>query len=313
MPGLLKVGKTTRDVAERCRELTSATGVPTPFVVAFEQHFQDCDYAEREVHAALSASGYRQSENREFFRASPNEVVRIILSIPNISSAVTSADIRPEPRQEMWQEVYDAAWALVPGADKIFSDEDEAIRLFVLASKLGAPYGYQMAGQTAAFKSRPDVKASIEYFRLGVAGGDYYCFARLALLLEREGDAGRARLAWIEYFDRRAARVDDKFEGLLSFVECCVCYLEFCINSSTSPVIEAKLENDIALSREVYEEVWSRNLDSIAVGSKSSSEVWQRVLVWMERNPLRKECEWVAGLRSDITKEWNWLAGGINL
>ena len=32
MPGLIKIGKTSRDSVERARELSSATGVPTGFL-----------------------------------------------------------------------------------------------------------------------------------------------------------------------------------------------------------------------------------------------------------------------------------------
>src|SRR5947207_4857136 len=80
LPGLVKVGKTTRLPSERVQELSGATGVPTPFIVAFEQIFEDCDAAEACVHAALERQGLRQSNNREFFRASAAEVIRVILT-----------------------------------------------------------------------------------------------------------------------------------------------------------------------------------------------------------------------------------------
>jgi hypothetical protein len=39
MDGLVKIGKTQRDPEKRAIELSSATGVPTPFIVAFEAFF----------------------------------------------------------------------------------------------------------------------------------------------------------------------------------------------------------------------------------------------------------------------------------
>ncbi|PIY04238.1 MAG: hypothetical protein COZ20_06175 [Gallionellales bacterium CG_4_10_14_3_um_filter_54_96] len=36
LPGCVKIGKTTRDTATRAAELSSATGVPTPFMVAYD-------------------------------------------------------------------------------------------------------------------------------------------------------------------------------------------------------------------------------------------------------------------------------------
>ena len=79
------MGKTTRLPSERAKELSSATGVPTPFVVAFEERFGDCDSAEDAIHSELEARGFRQSQNREFFRAKPNEVIRAIMDISSRS------------------------------------------------------------------------------------------------------------------------------------------------------------------------------------------------------------------------------------
>lgn len=64
MPGLLKIGKTTRSVQQRCHELWQ-TGVPTPFEVVAEYCSPDCHELERTIHQSLAE--YRVSEMREFF------------------------------------------------------------------------------------------------------------------------------------------------------------------------------------------------------------------------------------------------------
>jgi len=87
MPGLVKVGKTTRPTSERVDELSGVTGVATPFAVAFEQYFVDCDAAEEFVHTELQRRGLRISDNREFFRATPNEVIRIVLRAPGVDDS----------------------------------------------------------------------------------------------------------------------------------------------------------------------------------------------------------------------------------
>ncbi|MEN9595630.1 MAG: hypothetical protein RL236_64, partial [Pseudomonadota bacterium] len=53
MPDLVKVGKTTRTPAERAAELSKVTGVPTPFIVVYEQLVDDCTAAEEFVHTML--------------------------------------------------------------------------------------------------------------------------------------------------------------------------------------------------------------------------------------------------------------------
>jgi hypothetical protein len=81
MPGLVKVGKTTRAPSDRADELSGVTGVATPFIVVYEDYFEDCDAVESFVHTKLGQHGVRVSETREFFRASVSEVLKIITAI----------------------------------------------------------------------------------------------------------------------------------------------------------------------------------------------------------------------------------------
>ncbi|WP_419872770.1 GIY-YIG nuclease family protein [Candidatus Pristimantibacillus sp. PTI5] len=62
MPGLLKIGMTTRDTVERVLELSSATGVPTPFMLAYKKQFANCKLAEEKMHSLLDE--YRVSSGR---------------------------------------------------------------------------------------------------------------------------------------------------------------------------------------------------------------------------------------------------------
>jgi hypothetical protein len=66
MPGMVKIGLTTKTPKERAAELSSATGVPLPFVVAWARAVSDCDYVERVVHRMLDDR--RVNEKRESFR-----------------------------------------------------------------------------------------------------------------------------------------------------------------------------------------------------------------------------------------------------
>lgn len=79
MEGLIKVGKTVRNPRERAKELGSATGVPTPFILVFDLYVEDCARAEEHVHTELEQKGYRVSENREFFSAPSSEAIKIML------------------------------------------------------------------------------------------------------------------------------------------------------------------------------------------------------------------------------------------
>lgn len=65
MPGLLKIGRTSRSVEERVREVSSATGIPSPFTTEYSIGVQDGVLAEKEIHTLLNA--YRYNRQREFF------------------------------------------------------------------------------------------------------------------------------------------------------------------------------------------------------------------------------------------------------
>lgn len=65
MPGLVKIGRPSRSVDTRVRELSTATGVPTPFEVILDLFVRDSAKAERLVHKNLAP--YHIAANREFF------------------------------------------------------------------------------------------------------------------------------------------------------------------------------------------------------------------------------------------------------
>ncbi len=65
MPGLVKVGRTTRSVSARAQELFQ-TGVPLPFDVYHSVFTPDCAALERKVHEELDR--FRVHEGREFFQ-----------------------------------------------------------------------------------------------------------------------------------------------------------------------------------------------------------------------------------------------------
>ena len=90
MPGLIKIGKTSRDSIERARELSSATGVPTPFKVAFKLPSAEYEQLEKEMHNRLG--GYRVTSNREFFKYPVNKAIGLLKKL----NTEKRGGIRPE-------------------------------------------------------------------------------------------------------------------------------------------------------------------------------------------------------------------------
>lgn len=79
MPGILKIGRTARRSQDRVAELSSHTGVPTPFELVYERPFGDCARAERDLHARLAE--HRVSKDREFFKIPVYEAVNALMAL----------------------------------------------------------------------------------------------------------------------------------------------------------------------------------------------------------------------------------------
>ena len=78
MPGLLKIGKTSRTVEVRARELSSATGVPGKYRVAWKsQPLANISLAEKAAHTALK----RYRVDGEHFRADLKQVKSILQTV----------------------------------------------------------------------------------------------------------------------------------------------------------------------------------------------------------------------------------------
>ena len=81
MPGMVKIGLTTRTVQQRISELNRASGVPTPFKIEYVFEVSDCHAVEKAAHRELSRS--RVASNREFFAVTPDEAKNVIQAISN--------------------------------------------------------------------------------------------------------------------------------------------------------------------------------------------------------------------------------------
>jgi hypothetical protein len=74
MPGLVKVGRTTRILSTRAEELRG-TGVPTPFEIA--GYFVTSTPAADELSLHCRLAAHREAPDREFFRIGVDEALRI--------------------------------------------------------------------------------------------------------------------------------------------------------------------------------------------------------------------------------------------
>lgn len=168
MPNLVKIGKTERAPNERAQELSSSSGVPTQFVVAYSAFFQDCSAAENYLHQLLQEKGYRLSQNREFFSAPLQTVIDSILEAKKkLSTLPAASEQRNSSEEDVLKELKDGAAKGIP----------EAFHL------LGQRYFY-------ADLVTEDKQLAWEYFKEGARRGSGGSYAHLAIMLFSDGFNG---------------------------------------------------------------------------------------------------------------------------
>ncbi|WP_129126306.1 GIY-YIG nuclease family protein [Geomonas oryzae] len=168
LEGLVKVGKTGVNPDKRANELSTATGVPMQFMVAYSVIVSDCDLAEKYAHGLLEKDGYRVSSNREFFRAPVSVAINVIETTANFIGTLSEDEFksllqeRPSGRsniqaQQAWlgleSEAYEYwyhGWRRGPERTcKEYKEHvNKCIALWSRAAEAGSIRSYYMLGST---------------------------------------------------------------------------------------------------------------------------------------------------------------------
>lgn len=117
MPGLTKIGVTKTSLTSRLSDL-QGTGVPSEFSLAACFFVSDIKLCEQEVHKLLD--NFRNSANREFFRISPREAIK--LALPRLTSFLSdlSADSDVHPFPDLSEEEEEMIWAFLNKPKHVF-------------------------------------------------------------------------------------------------------------------------------------------------------------------------------------------------
>ena len=191
MENLIKIGKTSREPEERAKELSSATGVPTPFIVAYDAHFHDCTQAENYIHKKLEEQGYRLSNNREFFHAPLKEVISVILDAQKVLKSdqqvnshedderSQSNDRTLEDESNEWTDIESLAMYYFE-----LEDYEEAYRLYKKAIDLGSTQSFFWIGimTLLGLGCLEDEEEAETYLKKGSNSNDVRCLGALANL-----------------------------------------------------------------------------------------------------------------------------------
>jgi TPR repeat protein len=207
LEGLVKVGMTTRDPTDRVRELSAATGVPTPFVLAYDIYVADCSAAEAYLHTLLERRGYRVSDNREFFNAPLKDVIKAMLQVEEASRSTPPSSSVRRPKQHTttateWSGLLEEAQAYYHGEGETLEDKREALKLFKQAAQLEAPDAYYALGvmHRDGEGCEADVEQALELFKAGVKLGSHECWAEMAIVYAGLDHLDNSQKCWTKYF-----------------------------------------------------------------------------------------------------------------
>src|SRR3989338_4913207 len=136
MPGYVKIGKTSNNLEQRFRDLSSSTSVPLPFTVFYARKVNDANFVEHQLHDAFDNN--RINPKREFFQIAPERVVSA-LKLAEIENITPNKDFveNKEDQQALIKarkirEKFNFNMAKIPvGAELIFS-RDENIKAKVV-------------------------------------------------------------------------------------------------------------------------------------------------------------------------------------
>lgn len=226
MENLVKIGKTNRDPIKRAEELSSTTGVPTPFVVVYDNYFENCSDAESFVHTLLESRGYRISKHREFFEVPLKEAIDAVISakehydssgkLDTIKQSdedelfssnagnnfLDSLNIEEE-KTEPWREMFEIAEMHYYGLEDRIVDYEEAMKYYLKAAKLGSINSYRKIGRM--YKDgegvKTDIKNALRYFKEGAKKGDVSCYGEMGALFQEENSLENAEKCWKKYFE----------------------------------------------------------------------------------------------------------------
>ncbi len=101
MPGLIKIGCTSRSPEERRRELSRPTGIPVDFEVEYEIYSYNIKEVEREMHKALAKYKF----GKEFFKVDVNTAINILRR--KVEESRLEAEIKTKGVNELY-DVYEA-------------------------------------------------------------------------------------------------------------------------------------------------------------------------------------------------------------
>lgn len=198
--GQVKIGRTERHPEDRRKEISSATGVPTPFELVYWKFFEDCHKAENTIHKRLEQEGLRVNNSKEFFSISEDQAKNIIEEL----SKETNGTIDNKEVNKIIQE--GIKWFY--GKDGTLKNERKSLDYFENAAAQGSPAGSYWAGKACekisfTIKRKSDQASwqqkALNHYQYAMNKGVAKAFARSSWLYRKFGQHNEANSNWNEF------------------------------------------------------------------------------------------------------------------
>jgi hypothetical protein len=176
--GVVKIGRTSRDPENRVREISSATGVPTPFILVYKEYFDDCYTAEKVIHAHLENKHLRVNSNREFFSITVNDGIEVIKKIKTELEFKNDEGMdynSPEYQQKLIDELVTKGYSLIRGHNEI-KDPTQGIKFLERAVELGSSEACLKISEAydGYHSIEGNLQKQLEYLKQGSRYSDIY-------------------------------------------------------------------------------------------------------------------------------------------
>ena len=240
IPDMAKVGRTMRHPKDRAAELSSTTGVPTPFVVAFDQSFADCQMAERAIHDELDKRGLRVMPNREFFRGPVSDIIRVVQEASCLQDN-GNLERSSRTRTESAGTLLLAAESHLFGLNDTLQDTAEALRFYKLAALRGSLLAFERLGQIYGrlWVAHPDLatrRRMLTPLKEGARRGNYFCYIEMAVLFAAERHTSNFTKVWTLFFATRSTHPLPEFEQGEDRMTAAACsYVGLCLDLGLMP------------------------------------------------------------------------------
>lgn len=180
--GIVKIGKTTKEPEERAKELSSATGVATPFIVVYKRLFKNCHLAESIIHSYFTEKGFRVNNSREFFSVPIDAAINFIINVSDDDGNTELVEDQGTMDTEDLKDVYySTALDYEIGNKNTFIDYEKAIYYYLKAGELGHIRAYDAVGHIYELDLNNNKKA-IEFYKKSVENGWFVSYTRLGIL-----------------------------------------------------------------------------------------------------------------------------------